>query len=153
MEEHRLSFAPARLSPSSDETAGRALYRALANALAKAQMNLANRKVLLMTGHTPIPWKRNNKVGYVFGPDCVVARCGDFSDKTPHLVEMNGDRWNADADFIVEAVNSIDALRAENARLRNELIRILDFQILLAERALRCPHSMNSPHPSPRKSS
>ena len=126
MEEHRLSFAPARLSPSSDETAGRALYRALANTLAKAQVNLANRKVLLMTGHTPIPWKRNNKVGYVFGPDCVVARCGDFSDKTPHLVEMNGDRWNADADFIVDAVNSIDALRADNARLRAILEAYLD---------------------------
>ena len=126
MEEHQLSFAPARLSPASDETAGRALYRALANALAKAQMNLANRKVLLMTGHTPLPWKKNNKVGYVFGPDCVVARCGDFSDKTPHLVEMNGDRWNADADFIVEAVNSIDALRADNARLRAILEAYLD---------------------------
>ena len=85
-----------------------------------------SRKVLLMTGHTPIPWKRNNKVGYVFGPDCVVARCGDFSDKTPHLVEMNGDRWNADADFIVEAVNSIDALRADNARLRAILEAYLD---------------------------
>lgn len=64
---------------------------------------------------TPRPWINRNKVGYVYGPDCVVATCGDFKDKT--LAKFNADRWNADAALIVRAVNSFDALVAALTRL------------------------------------
>jgi hypothetical protein len=49
-----------------------------------------------------------NDVGYIYASDCVVARCGDFTDK--ELVPFNAGRWKADAAFIVRAVNSHDAL-------------------------------------------
>lgn len=47
---------------------------------------------------TPGPWHCRNKVGYVYGPDCVVAVVGDFRDKT--LAKFSADRWNADAQLI-----------------------------------------------------
>jgi hypothetical protein len=60
---------------------------------------------------TPRPWTLGkNDVGYIYASDCVVARCGDFTDK--ELVPFNAGRWKADAAFIVRAVNSHDALVA-----------------------------------------
>lgn len=59
--------------------------------------------------HTPGPW-RTNKSGYVYGPDCVVARCGDFSAKD--LIEFSGDRWNADARLISAAPELLDGCNA-----------------------------------------
>ena len=50
---------------------------------------------------TPGPWHCRNKVGVVYGPDCIVARCGGFAAK--ELVEFNGDRWKADAAHIAAA--------------------------------------------------
>lgn len=47
------------------------------------------------------PWACNNGVGVVFGPDCEVARCGDFND--PELIPFNAERWRADARLIALA--------------------------------------------------
>ena len=70
---------------------------------------------------TPGPWHCRNKVGVVYGPDCIVARCGDFAAK--ELVEFNGDRWKADAAHIAAAnpavilalLDELDAARKAEA--------------------------------------
>lgn len=72
---------------------------------------------------TPGPWSKRNKVGYVYSDDpqssCVVAVCGDFLDK--ELTRFNGDRWNADGDFIAASREAIPALIAEIERLKAAL--------------------------------
>jgi len=73
--------------------------------------------------HTALPWSKANNVGYVFGDNCVVATCGDFRDK--ELVPFNAERWNADADLIVDAVNAYEFLLAENAKLKTALKSIV----------------------------
>jgi hypothetical protein len=57
------------------------------------------------------PWAKGNTVGYVYGPDVVVATCGDFTDK--ELVPFNGKRWNADADLIVAQRTALPKLIEE----------------------------------------
>lgn len=66
--------------------------------------------------HTPLPWRASN-CGYLMGSDGVgpfgkrevqVGTIGAFSDE--ELLPFNQERWQADLEFIVQAVNSHDAL-------------------------------------------
>jgi hypothetical protein len=59
--------------------------------------------------HTPGPWKGYGHTGYVYGPDVVVCRCGDYKDK--ELLPFNKDRWAADAQLIAAAPDLFNALR------------------------------------------
>lgn len=72
-----------------------------------APLDLARLKALCDAA-TRGPWHHRNKVGYVYGPECVTATCGDFHDK--ELVPFNGERWNADAAFIAAARDAVPAL-------------------------------------------
>jgi hypothetical protein len=60
--------------------------------------------------HTPGPWRDYGHTGYVYGPDVVVCRCGDYSDK--ELLPFNKDRWAADARLIAAAPDLLAALQA-----------------------------------------
>ena len=62
--------------------------------------------------HTPGKWHVSpgpKKVGYVYAADCVVAKCGDFTDG--ELVKYCGERWNADAQLISQAPAMLEALK------------------------------------------
>ena len=81
---------------------------------------------------TPTPW-RASKCGYLMGSDgegpfgkreVQVAQVGNFFDK--ELLPFNEDRWQADLELIVRAVNSHDdlvkALNAACGYMRNASI-------------------------------
>ena len=64
------------------------------------------------TAHSELPW-RGGKMGYVYAKDgryeVQVGKIGDFADK--EIAKFNRDRWQADVDLIVKAVNSYDKMR------------------------------------------
>lgn len=69
-----------------------------------------------MSEHTQLPW-RASKSGYLMGSDGVgpygprevqVGTIGNFFDR--ELLRFNRDRWQADLELIVSAVNSHEAL-------------------------------------------
>jgi hypothetical protein len=57
--------------------------------------------------HTPGPWKGYKHTGYVYGPDVVVCRCGDYLDK--ELLPYNRERWAADTLLIAAAPDLLQA--------------------------------------------
>lgn len=59
--------------------------------------------------HTPGPWKGYGHTGYVYGPDVVVCRCGDYQDK--ELLPFNKERWAADVQLIAAAPTMLAALQ------------------------------------------
>jgi len=63
-----------------------------------------------MTEHSPLPWRAANG-GFLLAPDgsreVQVAKVGDFFDKA--LLPFNKERWQADLELIVKAVNSYAA--------------------------------------------
>ena len=65
--------------------------------------------------HTPTPW-------YVCAGGCSIVE----GNKSVTHAGTRGPRAEADAAFIVEAVNSHDSLVAENVRLREALAKTLD---------------------------
>lgn len=65
---------------------------------------------------TPGPWRGVRNTGYVYGPECVTAKCGDFTDK--ELLPFNGERWGNDAEFIAYARQALPAAIAEIEELR-----------------------------------
>jgi hypothetical protein len=80
-----------------------------------------------MSAHTPTPW-RASKCGFLMGSDGVgrygprevqVGKIGDFFDK--ELLPFNRDRWQADLELIVEAVNSHASLKARIEELEAAL--------------------------------
>lgn len=73
--------------------------------------------------HSPLPW-RPTRAGYLMAPDgpkheVQVAQIGNFFDK--QLLPFNRDRWQADLDLIVEAVNSHATLKARAEELEAAL--------------------------------
>lgn len=67
---------------------------------------------------TPGPWRGYKNSGYVYGPDVVVAKCGEFKDK--ELLRFNKERWGNDTAYIAAASPSaILAILAELEALRN----------------------------------
>jgi hypothetical protein len=59
--------------------------------------------------HTPGPWKGYKHTGYVYGPDVVVCRCGDFLDK--ELLPYNRERWAADTLLIAAAPDLLEVAK------------------------------------------
>ena len=73
--------------------------------------------------HSPLPW-RGDKAGFITAPDTPrhdvqVAKVGNFFDK--ELLPFNRERWQADIDLIVEAVNSHAALKARIEELEQSV--------------------------------
>lgn len=67
-----------------------------------------------MAEHSELPW-RGAKGGYIYAKDgpnheVQVGKIGDFYDK--EIAPFNRDRWQADVDLIVKAVNNHGALVA-----------------------------------------
>lgn len=79
------------------------------------------------TGHTPLPW-RAATCGYLMGSDGTgpfgpkevqVGAIGDFFTKD--LLPYNRERWQADLELIVDAVNSHASLKARIEALEGAL--------------------------------
>ena len=75
----------------------------------------------------PGPWRGYKNSGYVYGPESVVARCGDFKDK--EVARFSKEQWGNDATYIAAASPSVvlailaelDALRASLAEAAREI--------------------------------
>ena len=50
---------------------------------------------------TPGPWRGYKNSGYVYGPDVVVAKCGDFKDK--EVARFAKGQWGNNAYYIAAA--------------------------------------------------
>ena len=79
---------------------------------------------------TPGPWRGYKNSGYVYGPDVVVAKCGEFKDK--ELLRFNKERWGNDAVYIAAASPSVIlAILAELEALRERVYRTESARITL----------------------
>lgn len=80
-----------------------------------------------MTDHTKLPWSAS-KHGYVSAryENVIVARCGDFENKTKDLVMICGPRWQADAEYIARSANLYPALIDALSAAEHESLGWLD---------------------------
>ena len=61
-----------------------------------------------MSKHTPGPWRALLSSGYIYSPDVVVARVGDYADA--ELLRHSRGRWDADTQLIASAPDMLEAL-------------------------------------------